>query len=189
MVALKRKIISLLFLCLTVSGCSGEQTNVSSPITSIEEPKETTAPEVKEALSVEGLEITYEDGGVYVYIPADYADENIGEYFRETEGVIYVPDEESMFRVENGALYNKDMTVLYAVPAECEDTVPEGGELPKQKVFTVPESVTYIAPNAFYIITTSRPLITLYLPDGVTEENQRELVLWGGTFVHRVSDK
>lgn len=187
---MKKKIISLLFLCCLISGCSGEQTNVTSPSETIAEQTTASAPETKEAgLSVEGLEITYDGNDICVHIPADYTDENIGEYFRETEGIIYAPDEESMFRVENGALYNKDMTKLYAVPAECEDEIPEGEPIPKEKSFTVPESVTYIAPNAFYIITTSRPLINLYLPDGVTEENRKELVLWGGTFVYRISEE
>lgn len=147
----------------------------------------TTAPRIPaEKLTPEdsGLDITYKNGWVYVYIPADYTDENIGEYFRRTEWVVYVPDENSMFRVLNGALYNKDLTKLYAVPSWCEDE--ETKNLPSpQKSFTVPARVEWIAPNAFHMITSERPLIYLYLHGGITRENQRELILWGGTFVIR----
>lgn len=187
-----KKIISLLLLCILLTGCSSEQseTSVSSdnvPVTTTASAPVTTKKE-KPKLSVEGLEIEYDGEDIYVYIPADYTDENIGEYFRETEGIIYVPDEDSMFCAENRALYSKDMTKLYAVPAECEDIIPGGSVEPVQKCFTVPESVTWISPNAFYIITTSRPLINIYLPDSITEENRKELVLWGGTYVHRIED-
>lgn len=147
----------------------------------------TTTPRIPaEVLTPEdsGLEITYRDGWVYVHIPADYTDENIGEYFRRTEWVVYVPDENSMFCVLNGALYNKDLTKLYAVPSWCEDE--ETKNLPSpQKAFTVPAKVEWIAPNAFHMITSERPLIYLYLHDGITEENKKELILWGGTFVIR----
>lgn len=189
---MKKKIVSLLLLCTLFTGCSGEQseTSVSSdtsvPIVTASAP--VTTKKEKPKLSVEGLEIEYDGEDIYVYIPSEYTDENIGEYFRETEGIIYVPDEDGIFCVENGALYSKDMTKLYAVPAECEDIIPGGSVEPVQKCFTVPESVTWIAPNAFYIITTSRPLINIYLPDSITEENRKELVLWSGTYVHRISD-
>lgn len=147
----------------------------------------TTAPRIPAAVLTpedSGLEITYKNGWVYVYIPADYTDENIGEYFRRTEWVVYVPDENSMFRVLNGALYNKELTRLYAVPSWCEDE--ETKNLPSpQKSFTVPARVTWIAPNAFHMITSERPLIYLYIHGGITKENQKELVLWGGTFVIR----
>ncbi len=144
----------------------------------------TTTAEVILTPEDSGLEITYQNGWVYVHIPSYYTDENIGEYFRRTEWVVYVPADNSMFRVENGALYHKDMRRLYAVPSWCEDE--ETKNLPNpQKAFTVPESVTWIAPNAFHMITSERPLINLYLHDGITEENRKELVLWGGTFVFR----
>lgn len=189
---MKKKIISLLLLCTMLTGCSGEQseTSVSAdiPVTSETTSASVTTKKEKPKLSVEGLTIEYDGEDIYVYIPADYTDENIGEYFRETEGIIYVPDENSIFCVENRALYSKDMTKLYAVPAECEDIIPGGSPTPVEKIFTVPESVTWIAPNAFYIITTRRPLIHIYLPDSITEENKRELVLWSGTYVHRTSD-
>lgn len=147
---------------------------------------ETTVTTTEKILTPEdsGLEITYKDGWVYVYIPPYYTNENIGEYFRRTEWVVYVPDEHSMFRVVDGALYSTDMTILYAVPSWCEDAETKGLPSPK-KAFTVPESVTWIAPNAFHMITSERPLINLYLHDGITEENRKELVLWGGTFVFR----
>lgn len=131
-----------------------------------------------------GLEITYQNGWVYVYIPADYTDENIGEYFHRTEWVVYVPHKDSMFRVINGALYNQDVTKLYAVPSWCEDENTKNLPSP-QKAFTVPARVEWIAPNAFHMITSQRPLINLYLHGGITEENKKELVLWGGTFVFR----
>ena len=173
---MKKKFVLLCLCCILVSGCTQAE-NMHSIVTEIAEV--TTA-----VLAVDGLEITAEDGWVYVNIPADYTDENIGEYFRETENVIYAPVDDSMFCVENGALYSKDMTKLYAVPSWCEDE--ETKELPNpQKAFTVPESVTWIAPNAFHMITSERPLINLYIHDGITEENRKELVLWGGTFVIR----
>lgn len=145
---------------------------------------ETSAVEIADVLQVDGIEISYEGKWVYANIPADYTDENIGEYFRETENVVYVPADDGIFCVSGGALYSKDMTKLYAVPSWCEDE--ETKELPNpQKAFTVPESVTWIAPNAFHMITSERPLINLYIHDGITEENRKELVLWGGTFVIR----
>ncbi len=170
----KIKILALI-LCLSVLvGCSKTEQTTTSAVSVV-----TTAP-----LTVDGVEISYEDKWVYVNIPADYTDENIGEYFRETEWIVYVPHEDSMFCVRNGALYSKDMTKLYAVPSWSEDE--ETKELPSpQKAFTVPESVTWIAPNAFHMITSERPLINLYIHDGITEENRKELVLWGGTFVIR----
>ena len=171
-----KKIISLLLCVLALAGCNTEEAQQTA---------ETTAAVTTASLQVDGLEISCEDKWVYVNIPADYTDENIGEYFRETEWVVYVPAEDSMFCVQNGALYSRDMTKLYAVPSWCEDE--ETKELPSpQKAFTVPESVTWIAPNAFHIITSERPLINLYIHDEITEENRKELVLWGGTFVIRI---
>ena len=161
---------------MLLSGCTQTtETQTKETTTTV-----ATAPQ----LTVEGVEISYEDKWVYVNIPADYTDENIGEYFRETEWVVYVPDEDSMFCVENGALYSKDMTKLYAVPSWAEDEDTKDLPGPK-KAFTVPDSVTWIAPNAFHMITSERPLINLYIHDGITEENRKELVLWGGTFVIR----
>lgn len=164
----------------TETGTTSDATVTTGITTTAKSATSSTAPE----LEVEGLEIIFDDKWVHVNIPADYTDENIGEYFRETEWVVYVPHEDSMFCVENGALYSKDMTKLYAVPSWCEDE--ETKDLPgPQKAFTVPESVTWIAPNAFHMITSERPLINLFLHDGITEENRKELVLWGGTFVIR----
>lgn len=184
---MKRVKALFLILCLSVfTGCTqtSEKQTETTPTTSVSaEATETTAVTVP-SLQVEGVEISCEDKWVYVNIPAVYTDENIGEYFRETEWVVYVPDESGIFCVENGALYSKDMTKLYAVPSWCEDE--ETKDLPNpQKAFTVPETVTWIAPNAFHMITSERPLINLYIHDGITEENRRELVLWGGTFVIR----
>lgn len=183
---MKKKILSLICAALTVTGCSDSKSHTTQTLTASETADavhlpEATAPEI----TVEGLEVSTADGEVHVYIPADYADENIGEYFRETENVIYHADEDSIFCVVDRALYSKDMTKLYAVPAECEDIIAGGSTEPVQKSFTVPESVTWIAPNAFYIITTERPLINLYIHGGVADENARELVLWGGTYVIR----
>lgn len=189
---MRKAVISLSILSLYVlAGCTqpSEQqtlTTTSTSATTADATASTTATAVaaRPALQVDGLEITYEDKWVYVNIPADYTDENIGEYFRETEWIVYVPDKNGIFHVENGALYSKDMTRLYAVPSWCEDE--ETKELPSpQKAFTVPETVTWIAPNAFHMITSERPLINLYLHEGITEENRKELVLWGGTFVMR----
>lgn len=182
------KRIKALFLVLCISlvtGCTQTaetQTNETTTAVPIET-TETTAVTTP-SLQVEGVEISYKDKWVYANIPADYNDENIGEYFRETEWVVYVPDENGIFCVENGALYSKDMTKLYAVPSWCEDEETKDLPSPK-KAFTVPETVTWIAPNAFHMITSERPLINLYIHDGITEENRKELVLWGGTFVIR----
>ncbi len=192
---MKKLKIILLAICLSVAaGCTQtaeiqttKNTTVSTSTTTAETTTATSASAVttaKPSLQVDGVEISYEDKWVYVNIPADYTDENIGEYFRETEWVVYLPDENGIFCVENGALYNKDMTKLYAVPSWCEDE--ETKELPSpQKAFTVPETVTWIAPNAFHMITSERPLINLYIHEGITEENRKELILWGGTFVIR----
>lgn len=177
---MKRLLIAL-SLCgvMLAAGCTqAAETQTNETTTSAE------AVAAAPSLTVEGLGISYEDKWVYVNIPADYTDENIGEHFRETEWVIYVPDENSGFCVENGALYSKDMTKLYAVPSWCEDKATMDLPSPK-KAFTVPETVTWIAPNAFHMITSERPLINLYIHDGITEENRKELVLWGGTFVIR----
>ncbi len=171
----------------TVTTTTTTVTEAVTTTTSAATTATTTAPRIPaEVLTPEdsGLDITHRNGWVYVYIPADYTDENIGEYFRRTEWVVYVPDENSMFRVLNGALYNKELTRLYAVPSWCEDE--ETKNLPSpQKAFTVPAKVEWIAPNAFHMITSERPLIYLYLHGGITEENKKELVLWGGTFVIR----
>lgn len=177
---MKRIKALFLILCLSVlTGCNAAEAQQTAETTTAAVTT-TTVP----ALSAEGLEISFLADGVHVYIPADYTDENIGEYFRETENVIYEPYEDSMFCVQNDALYSKDMTKLYAVPSQCEDE--ETKSLPSpQKAFTVPESVTWIAPNAFHMITSERPLVNLYIHDGITEENRKELVLWGGTFVIR----
>ena len=183
-----KKIISFLLCISALAGCTSETAVTTTPaettaVTTVSAELTTTT---EPPLEVEGLELSFL-GGVHVYIPADYTDENIGEYFRETENVIYEPDEDSMFCVSGGALYSKDMTKLYAVPAECEDEATRDLPSPK-KAFTVPESVTWIAPNAFYMITSERPLINLYIHDGIADENVRELVLWGGTFVIRESN-
>lgn len=188
-----KKIICLLCAAAILCGCAAENKNETITTSAAENTKAATTAslettEAAEAMTVEGLEISEYDGEVHVYIPAGYTDENIGEYFRETENVIYEPDEKSMFCVVDRALYSKDMTKLYAVPAECEDIVPGGSIEPVQKSFTVPESVTWIAPNAFYIITTERPLINIYVHEGISEDNIRELVLWGGTYIIRPSD-
>ena len=147
----------------------------------------TTAPEIK----VEGLDIAYEGDKIYVRIPSDYTDENIGSYFVKLTGVIYEPHEDSMFCVYRGALYNKDMTRLYAVPYECEDEYSERSVDPDgnpAKVFTVPKTVTWIAPNAFFNRTETKPLKNIYIYSGITKENISELILWGGTFVTRLDD-
>lgn len=183
-----KKIILFLLCISALAGCTSEtaETTTAAETTTVQTAVSDVTTTTEPSLEVEGLELSFL-GGVHVYIPADYTDENIGEYFRETENVIYEPDEDSMFCVVEGALYSKDMTKLYAVPAECEDEATRNLPSPK-KAFTVPDSVTWIAPNAFYMITTERPLINLYIHDGVADENVRELVLWGGTFVIREGD-
>ena len=178
---MKKLFLTLIFFsALLLSGCNR---------TDAQNTETTTAVAATPSLTVEGIEISYEDKWVYVNIPADYTDENIGEYFRETEWVVYVPHEDSMFCVYRGALYSKDMTKLYAVPYECEDEPSELSVDPDgnpAKVFTVPKTVTYIMPNAFFNRTETRPLKNIYIYGGVTRENVSELILWGGTFVTRL---
>lgn len=174
-----RRIALVLCAVMLFSACNGSKSAADTSVSV------TTAPEIK----VEGLDIEYNGDKIYVRIPADYTDENIGSYFVKHTGVIYEPHEDSMFCVYRGALYNKDMTVLYAVPYECEDEPSERSVDPDgnpAKVFTVPKTVTYIMPNAFFNRTETRPLKNIYIYSGVTKENVSELILWGGTFVTRL---
>jgi len=176
-----KKIALMLCAVMLFSACSSTDI-LTEPTVSV-----TSAPEIQ----VEGLDIEYDGDKIYVRIPADYTDENIGSHFVKLTGVIYEPHEDSMFCVYRGALYNKDMTRLYAVPYECEDEPSERSVDPDgnpAKVFTVPETVTYIMPNAFFNRTETKPLKNIYIYSGITKENLSELVLWGGTFVTRVEE-
>lgn len=173
-----KKFLCALLSILMLAGCSDTGKTETTAVT-------TTAPEIK----VEGLEIINEDGINRVIIPADYTDANIGEYFRRILNVVYEPDENSMFCVYRGALYNKDMTTLYAVPYECEDEPSEMSVDPDgnpARVFTVPETVTYIMPNAFFVGTETNPVKNIYIHDGITSENVGELVLWCGVYITRI---
>lgn len=173
-----KKFLCALLAVLMLAGCSDTKTPETTAVT-------TTAPEIK----VEGLEIISEDGINRVIIPADYTDTNIGEYFRRILNVVYEPDENSMFCVYRGALYSKDMTTLYAVPYECEDEPSEMSVDPDgnpARVFTVPETVTYIMPNAFFVGTETNPVKNIYIHDGITSENVAELVLWCGVYITRI---
>ena len=150
----------------------------------------TTAPRIPaEKLTPEdsGLDITYKNGWVYVCIPADYTDENIGIYFNTLDdNIIFEPEKDGIFCVSDGALYSKDMTKLYSVPYQCEDEhnmlVPIVG---LEKSFTVPEGVTWISPNAFYKERFGEILDTIYVYEGISDENIAELNLSEFTTVKR----
>lgn len=174
-----KKIALLLCAVMAFSACNSADVPADTTVSVTSEPE----------LKVDGLDIKYEGETIYVHIPADYTDENIGSHFVKHTGVVYVPHEDSMFCVYRGALYSKDMTKLYAVPYECEDEPSELSVDPDgnpAKVFTVPKTVTYIMPNAFFNRTETRPLKNIYIYGGVTRENVSELILWGGTFVTRL---
>lgn len=200
-----KKIISFLLCISALAGCNSGQTETTTSETTtitVSETAETATSEdaatvkvttttavstvAPEYTELDGLRI-YEEDALRVVIPADYTNEDIGSFFNALDdNIIFEPVEDGIFCVADGALYSKDMTKLYSAPYQCEDEhnilVPIVG---LEKSFTVPESVTWIAPNAFYKECFGRVLDVIYVYEGISGENIAELNLGEFTTVQR----
>ena len=208
-----KKIISFLLCVSALAGCTSEtaeaptsetttitvsetatsdvttaETTTSKDVTNVKAATTTAVSTVvPEYTELDGLRI-YEEDALRVVIPADYTNEDIGGFFNTfDDNIIFEPDEDSMFCVVDGALYSKDMKKLYSAPYQCEDEhnilVPIAG---LEKSFTVPENVTWIAPNAFYKERFGGVLDTIYVYEGISDENIAELNLYEFTTVERM---
>ena len=88
-----------------------------------------------------------------LYIPPDCKDENVGRLIcKETMPVIELDENNDFYTLQNKCLFSRDMKTLYSVPFGVYDE--PWWIMAWQPVmfmtYTVPDSVNYIAPNAFY---------------------------------------
>ena len=109
-----------------------------------------------------------------LHIPANCTDPDVGALINElTNTEIELDPDNTFFTLKDGCLFSLDMTVLYAAPYDAEDPYPYDEPIAPVtvKIYTVPESVTYIAPHAFYKGSSARTLDVIYAGDKITDEN------------------
>ena len=116
-----------------------------------------------------------------LHIPANCTDPDVGALINElTNTEIELDPDNTFFTLKDGCLFSLDMTVLYAAPYDAEDPYPYDEPIAPVtvKIYTVPESVTYIAPHAFYKGSSARTLDVIYAGDKITDENIAALDLY-----------
>lgn len=116
-----------------------------------------------------------------LHIPANCTDPDVGALINElTNTAIELDPDNTFFTLKDGCLFSIDMTVLYAAPYDAEDPYPydEPTAPVTAKIYTVPESVTYIAPHAFYKKGSARTLDVIYAGEKITDENIAALDLY-----------
>ncbi|MBR1833164.1 MAG: hypothetical protein IJ784_12160 [Ruminiclostridium sp.] len=119
-----------------------------------------------------------------LYIPPDYNDVNVGKTVSgHSCEIIDLDENNSFFTIDNGCLFSRDMTKLCYVPyfmSEINDYIIAIGNA-AEYWYSVPESVTYIAPYA--ICREGSWLSGIFVPSGVSDENIDELVLREGFYI------
>ena len=116
-----------------------------------------------------------------LHIPANCTDPDVGALINElTNTEIELDPDNTFFALKDGCLFSLDMTVMYVAPYDAEDPYPYDEPIAPVtvKIYTVPESVTYIAPHAFYKGSSARTLDVIYAGDKITDENIAALDLY-----------